>query len=266
MSDPVIVVDGVRVSYDERTVLENVSLTVNAGSFVGLVGPNGAGKTTLLQTINGVTTPDAGTVTVQGTSVQSASARDIAQRVGTVPQDGPRGFSFPVRDIVAMGRHPHRSRFDRSEPQAAITRAMERTETIALADRTIDTLSGGERQRVRIARAVAQETPALVLDEPTASLDITHQVRTLELVRSLVNEGKAAVAAIHDLDLAARYCDVVAVLSGGSILDSGPPEAVMTPSTIETAYGESVDVHVHQNPVTKTPSVTTIDERAADLN
>ncbi|WP_330631628.1 ABC transporter ATP-binding protein [Halocatena halophila] len=266
MNDPVITVDGVRVSYDERTVLENVSLTVDAGTFVGIVGPNGAGKTTLLQTINGVTAPDDGTVTIQGKSVQKASAREIAQRVGTVPQEAPSGFSFPVRDVVAMGRHPHRSRFDRSDPQTAITRAMERTETVALADRTIDTLSGGERQRVRIARAVAQETPALVLDEPTASLDIAHQVRTLELVQSLVNEGKAAVAAIHDLDLAARYCDVVAILSGGTILDSGPPAAVVTPSTIETAYGESMDVHVHQNPVTKTPSVTTIDERTTDLN
>lgn len=258
MSDAVIDVDGVTVTLDDSRILQNVSLSVPAGSFVGLVGPNGAGKTTLLRTVNGVLTPEDGTVSIDGQAVGSLSPRSVARLVATVPQDTNVSFSFSVREIVAMGRTPHRSRLQRSERSTAVDRALERTETAELADRSVGAVSGGERQRVLLARALAQDTPAMVLDEPTASLDITHQVRTLELIRSLTDDGTTALAAIHDLDLAARFCDAIVVLAEGRVLAEGTPESVLTESVIEDAFGANARIHVHENPVTNTPSVTTL--------
>jgi len=156
-----------------------------------------------------------------------------------------------------MGRTPHQPRFGADpDGRAAVDRALERTDTDALADRPIGAVSGGERQRVLLARALAQETPALLLDEPTASLDINHQVRTLELVRGLVDEGRTALAAIHDLDLAARFCDAIAVLADGRVLASGRPGDVLTESVVEAAFG--VRAHVDENPATGTPRVTAL--------
>ncbi|UPM43373.1 heme ABC transporter ATP-binding protein [Halocatena salina] len=255
MSDPLIDVDSVSVALGETRILRDVSLSVPSGSFVALVGPNGAGKTTLLRTINGVLTPDRGSVSIDGRDIQSLSSRAIARSVATVAQDTTVSFSFSVRDVVAMGRTPHRSRFRRMEREP-IERALERTRTAELADRSIETVSGGERQRVLLARALAQETPALVLDEPTASLDVTHQVRTLGLVRTLVDEGKTALAAIHDLDLAARFCDAIVVLADGQVLARGSPETVFTESVIEQAFGGETRVHIHENPATDSPSIT----------
>lgn len=258
MSDSLIDVNGVSVTLGDARILRDVSLSVPTGSFVALVGPNGAGKTTLLRTVNGVLSPDRGSVSIDGRDVSSLSPRSVARLVATVPQDTTVSFSFSVRDIVAMGRTPHRARFWRSDHQDPIERALDRTRTADLADRSIGSVSGGERQRVLLARALAQETPAMVLDEPTASLDITHQVRTLELVRTLVDEGTTALAAIHDLDLAARFCDALVVLSDGRMLADGPPESVLTESVIERAFGEDTQVHIHENPATHSPSVTTL--------
>lgn len=258
MSDPLIDVDGVSVTLGDTQILRNVSFSVPAGSFVALVGPNGAGKTTLLRTVNGVLSPDAGSVSVDRQDVDSLSPRSVARLVATVPQDTTVSFSFSVRDIVAMGRTPRQSRFGRSDQQEPVERALERTRTAELADRSIGTVSGGERQRVLLARALAQETPAMVLDEPTASLDITHQVRTLELLRTLVDEGTTALAAIHDLDLAARFCDSLVVISDGRVLADGSPESVLTESVLERAFGGDSQVHIHENPATHSPSVTTL--------
>lgn len=254
MSYPLIDVDSVSVALGGTQILRNVSLSVPSGSFVALVGPNGAGKTTLLRAVNGALSPDTGTVSIDGQDVAALSSQEIARSVATVSQDTSVSFSFSVRDIVAMGRTPHRSRFHRPD-QDPIERALERTRTLELADRSIGTVSGGERQRVLLARALAQETPAMVLDEPTASLDITHQVRTLELVRTLVDEGTTALAAIHDLDLAARFCDAVVVLADGRVLAHGTPDAVLTESVIEQAFGGDT-IHIHENPATNSPSVT----------
>ncbi|PSQ01123.1 ABC transporter [Halobacteriales archaeon QS_4_69_31] len=249
-------VRSVSVSYGDVSVLGDVSLSVDRGEFVGLVGPNGAGKTTLLGTINGVCDPDRGTVQVGGDPVGGLSARATSRRVATVPQDTTVSFDFTVEDIVEMGRTPYHGRFS-GDPDAevAVERALERTETAALRDRSVGSLSGGERQRVVLARALAQETPALLLDEPTASLDINHQVRTLDLVRELTREAdKAALAAIHDLDLAARYCDRLAVLADGDVLAVGRPESVLTGDHLRTAF--DTDATVLPDPVTGTPTVT----------
>jgi iron complex transport system ATP-binding protein len=258
----VIDLDGLRVTRGGVPVLDDVSLSVGEGEFVGLVGPNGAGKTTLLQTVNGVLDPDAGTVSVGGTAVHDASAREVGRLVATVPQHASVGFDFAVEDIVAMGRTPYHSRFgggDYAEDRRHVERALEKTETADFADRSIDAVSGGERQRVLLARALAQDTPVLLLDEPTASLDINHQVETLSLVADLVAEGKTAVAAIHDLDLAARFCDRLVLVADGGVLADGTPEAVLRGDLLDDAF--AVDAAVATDTVTGTPTVTAFDDR-----
>jgi len=256
---PAIEFDGVSVSLGGQSVLSDVSLSVGEGSFLALVGPNGAGKTTLLRTANGLVTPTFGTVRVAAVAVGETSARELARRVATVPQETHLGFDFDVHSVVEMGRTAHRTRFG-GDPEAdreAVERALDRTETTALADRSVGELSGGEHQRVLLARALAQETPVLLLDEPTASLDINHQLATLSLVRELVREGRTAVAAIHDLDLAARFCDRMALVADGRLLAVGTPPEVLTSERLAKAYG--VPTAVTENPVTGTPTVTALE-------
>ena len=256
--DPLVGVDGLQVDLGGKTVLDGVDAAIDSGSFVGLVGPNGAGKTTLLRTLNGALSPASGTVTVAGERVHDLSSKAASRLVATVPQDTTVAFDFDVRTVVEMGRNPHRSRiggWDEADTEA-VERAFEWTDTDQFADRGIGTLSGGERQRVLLARALAQESPLLLLDEPTASLDINHQVRTLELVRELVSRGKTAVAAIHDLNLAAQYCDELLLLSDGDVAASGPPEAVLTEETLSGAFDANAVVSSH--PVTGSVYVTAL--------
>lgn len=254
-----VVVDAVSVDLGGQRVLSEASLGARRGELVGLVGPNGAGKTTLLRTVNGTLSPDAGSVRVDGADVTEMSARERSRRVATVPQDTSVGFSFDVRTIVEMGRHPHRPRFGSDPDPDAVDRAMERVGVDDLANRPVDAISGGERSRVLLARALAQDPGALVLDEPTASLDINHQVGTLELVRALVDDDRAAVAAIHDLNLAARFCDRIAVLADGRIRASGPPEDVLDRDTLRSTFG--VSAAVDENPATGSPLVTALSDR-----
>nr|WP_231554195.1 ATP-binding cassette domain-containing protein [Halobellus rufus] len=241
-------------------MLDGVDATIDSGRFVGLVGPNGAGKTTLLRTINGTLAPDAGSVTVEGRRIQELSSKAASRLVATVPQDTAVAFEFDVRTVVEMGRNPHRSRFGgwREADSEAVERAFEWTDTEQFADRAVSTLSGGERQRVLLARALAQESPLLLLDEPTASLDINHQVRTLELVRTLVARGKTAVAAIHDLNLAAQYCDELLLLADGEVAAFGPPASVLTEDALGDAFGANAVVSRH--PVTGSVYVTALPE------
>ncbi|PSP37248.1 heme ABC transporter ATP-binding protein [Halobacteriales archaeon SW_8_65_20] len=249
-----ITVDGLCVDRGGVRVLDGVSLSVAEGEFVALVGPNGAGKSTLLGAVGGHLPPASGSVTVDGDPVGSLSARSLARRIATVPQETNFGFEFSVRDIVEMGRHPYRSRFGGDgDPEGAelLDRALARTETAQFADRSVASLSGGEKQRVLLARALTQAAPALLLDEPTASLDINHQVRTLDLVAGL---DETVVAAIHDLDLAARYCDRVVLLAEGEVYAVGTPREVFTADRLATVFG--VEVTVGENPATGTVTVT----------
>jgi iron complex transport system ATP-binding protein len=251
-------VSDVSLSFGDTDVLEDVSLSVEPGEFVGLVGPNGAGKTTLLRAMSGALEPARGSVAVDGASLHDRSSKAASRLVAVVPQDTSLSFSFDIRTVVEMGRYPHRSRFSPPDEadRRAVDRALERTRTARFADRPIDEVSGGERQRVVLARAIAQETPVLLLDEPTASLDVNHQVETLELVRDLVADGRTVVAAIHDLDLAARYCDRLVALSDGSVLESGPPDSVLRTETLASAFDTAAAVTA--NPVTGTPTVTAL--------
>ncbi|HKL29534.1 MAG TPA: ATP-binding cassette domain-containing protein, partial [Natrialbaceae archaeon] len=259
-------VDDVSVSLGGTAVLDDVSASVPEGRFVGLIGPNGAGKTTLLRTVSGVLDPDAGRVTIDGDDVATLSSQASSQRVAVVPQDTTVSFDFSVEQVVEMGRHPYRTRFGggNADDRRIVQDAMERVDVERFADRLVGSISGGERQRAILARALAQDTPVLLLDEPTASLDVTRQVETLALVRELVEEGKTAVAAIHDLDLAARFCDDLLLLSGGKIVASGSPERVLDGDTVSDAFdGRAV---VGRDAITGAPTVRALPESAGAQN
>lgn len=253
---PIVTVSDLELAYGPIPVLEDVSFAVDRGEFVGLVGPNGAGKTTLLRALTGAIEPATGGVRIDGTDITNCRSRTSSRLVSVVPQDTSLSFSFDVRTVVEMGRHPHRSRF--APPSAVdrrhVRRALERTRTAQFADRAIDAVSGGERQRVLFARAIAQDTPLMVLDEPTASLDVNHRIETLELARELVDDGRTIVAAIHDLELAARYCDRLCLLANGTLQADGNPADVVTASTLASAF--DAEAVVGRNPVTGTPTVT----------
>src|SRR5262245_39474678 len=224
-------------AYNGRSVLKGVSLAVEAGEFVGLIGSNGSGKTTLLRVALGLL-PTSGEVKICGEPLKSLDRREIARRATMAPQDTRVDFAFTAREIVAMGRTPYLGRFtpERSIDQEAIAHAMRVTSTVELAERLVTELSGGERQRVHLAGAFAQETRVILLDEPTANLDLTHQYEALELVREFTRAGGAALAAIHDLSLAARFCDRLLLLSDGKIVDAGLPAEVITESNLANHF------------------------------
>ncbi len=250
-----IELEGVRFSYEESAVLEGVSLTVDSGELVGLIGPNGAGKTTTLRLIAGFMAPDGGSIRVDGDRITELRSEAASRRLAVVPQATGLSFDFPVREVVAMGRHPHLGRFDREQPndRDRVESALAATRTAELADRPFTSISGGERKRVLLARSIAQDAPNLLLDEPTASLDLNHQIDVFEQITELRDEGRTVIAAIHDLDLAARYCDRLALLAGGSLNAVGPPAQVLDAELLETAYG--IETRVLTNPVTDSPMV-----------
>jgi len=229
-------------------VLRGVSLSVQRGEVVALVGPNGSGKSTALRVASRVLRPRRGQVTLDGLDLAGRPSREIAQSVAVVPQHAEVPYGMTVRELVGLGRTPHlrlllgAGRRDRE----AVDWALEVTAAGGFAQRFVDELSGGERQRVMLARALAQEPRVLLLDEPTANLDLHYQVNSLELVRGLARESRLAVlAAIHDLQLAALYCDRVVVLDRGAVVASGSPEDVLTPGVLLPAFGQAVVVAPH---------------------
>ena len=248
-------------------LLDGVDLHADHGQLVGLIGPNGAGKSTLLRTISGILRYRSGAVRLEGEDLRSLSPKDVAATLALVPQIAPYTYGFTSLELVLMGRYPHLGRFqiEGSEDERIARDAMRLTETEQFAERTLDTLSGGERQRVFVARALAQQPRVLLMDEPTANLDVLHQLKVLDLVRQLVDDGLTAVAAIHDLNMAARYCDKLVLLNSGVVLAVGSPEDVLTPDTIESAFG--VHSAVYRDPVTGALAISLIgpaDEHSED--
>ena len=243
---------------DAQELLDSVDLGVDSGRMVGLIGPNGAGKSTLLRAISGILRCQDGSIFLEGRDLQLLPAKEVAKGLALVPQIAPYTHGFTAMELVLMGRYPHLSRFQvegKADNRIALD-AMEMTETGRFANRTLDTLSGGERQRVFVARALAQQPRILLLDEPTSNLDVLHQLMALDLVRQLVDDGLTAVAAFHDLSMAARYCDKLVVLSGGRVVASGSPEDVLNPSLIESVF--KVRASVFPDPVTGAMTVSLI--------
>ncbi len=224
---------------DAARLLDRVDLNVAEGELVGLVGPNGAGKTTLLRTIGGLLKTRDGAVLLDGDEVRRMDSGERAKSIAHVAQLTPLAQGFTALEVVMMGRYPHMGRLqsERAVDREVVKRALETTGVGSLADRTLETLSGGERQGVFVARALAQEPRLLLLDEPTSNLDINHQARFFNIVRGLVDGGMTAVAAIHDLSLAARFCDRMVLLSEGVVVADGAPGDVLSPENIEAAFG-----------------------------
>ncbi|MFF9015222.1 ABC transporter ATP-binding protein [Streptomyces sp. NPDC014870] len=238
------------VSYDTR--LHDADLTARPGETIGLVGPNGSGKSTLLRCVYGTLTPTAGRVLLDGDDLSALGPKARARRIGVVPQDSSTEFELTVQELVALGRSPHK-RFwegDTAADGARAEAALARVGIAELADRPYPTLSGGERQRALVARALVQDPALLVLDEPTNHLDIRYQLEVLRLVRDL---GTTNLLALHDLNLAAAYCDRLYVLQRGRVVAEGPPTEVLTPALLATVYGVEAEVIPH--PRTGTPTV-----------
>lgn len=222
------------MDYGGGAILQGLDLSLAPGPMVGLIGPNGAGKSTLLKLMMGLLRPTTGSIEIDGRALQGYRRRALARRMTLVPQETQIDFAFSVEEVVAMGRNPHLGRFEvpGERDLEIIQQAMSQTGTAELAERTISTLSSGERQRAMIARAIAQQTPIVLLDEVTANLDLSHQLAVLELVHDLARNGRLVIAAIHDLTLASRFCDRLILLADGRIRADGPPRAVLTEANL----------------------------------
>ncbi len=234
----VLAFEGVSAAAGSRQILRGVTLALHAGEILTLAGPNGAGKTTLFRVASRVLRPTAGSLSLLGRPLAAYSRRELAQVLAVVPQDAPIAFPFRVAEVVLMGRSPHLGALG-FETRADIERArdaMRRTGIEALADRSLLELSGGERQLVLLARALAQDPRVLLLDEPTAHLDLRHRVRVAALVRELVREGRSALVVSHDLGLAARSGDRIALLRDGELRVLGSPREVLTPANLRAVF------------------------------
>lgn len=236
---------------------DNVSFKVEKGQFVGLIGPNGSGKSTVLKNIYRALKPDSGSITLDGEDLLKMSYRESALKMAVVGQENDLPFDFTVEEIVAMGRSPHKKLFDTDTAQdkAIVHHALEHLGMTDMAKRSYLNLSGGEKQRTIIARAVAQESDFLILDEPTNHLDISYQIQIFDLIKRL---NTTVLSAIHDLNMAALYCDYVYILKHGQIMLHGTPEEVLTEENIKGIYG--VDCCVSRHPVTDKLTITFLPE------
>ncbi len=252
-------VDGVTLTAGAHRLVRDISLTAGPGETIGLVGPNGSGKSSLLRSVYRVLRPDTGRVLVDGTDAWSLPVRRLARTVAAVVQEPAADFDLTVREVVAMGRTPHKRLLAADTPEDAglVDSALLAVDAVHLAGRSFDRLSGGERQRVLIARALAQQPTLLVLDEPTNHLDIRHQLSVLGTLRRL---PATVLLALHDLNLAAYYCDRLYVLYDGQVTASGPPAEVLTPRLLSEVYGVATEVATH--PRIGAPQVTFLPEEA----
>ena len=235
-----LVVEELTLGYAERTVIEGLDLVIAPGKITAIVGPNACGKSTLLRSMSRLLAPRAGHVVLDGTSVHQMPAKELARTLGLLPQSPIAPEGITVADLVGRGRHPHQgifARWTRADDEA-VADALIATDTVSLADRSVDELSGGQRQRVWIAMALAQQTDLLLLDEPTTFLDVSHQVEVLDLLTDLNRRrGTTVVMVLHDLNLAARYADHLIALRDGNIHSAGDPIDVLTPEMVEAVFG-----------------------------
>ena len=250
-----IELDNVSLGYDHRAILHDVNMKAGPGQVLGLVGPNGSGKSTLIKGITRVIELFSGHISIDGRDIRTIKRDGLARLVATVPQDPALPAAFTAFEVVLMGRTPHLGllRYEGGKDLAIAWQAMEATHTQSLAERRVGELSGGERQRLIIARALTQQPKAMLLDEPTANLDINHQVEVLNLVKSLCQEQSLTVIiALHDLNLASQYCDWMVMLNEGKVYAEGTPLDILTAHNIKQVYGAEVCVYPH--PINKLPT------------
>ena len=239
MTEPGLAIEGLGVRLGRRRAVDGVTMRLAPGQLVALVGPNGAGKTSLLRAIVGLV-PHEGRLVLDGADLAALAPRARARRVAYLPQGHEAHWPLPARDIVALGRLPHGAADPQRLPPAdaaAVEEAMRLTETLAFADRPITTLSGGERARVAMARVFAVEAPLILADEPTAALDPRHQLDAMRALRARANAGVLVIAATHDLGLASRFADEVAVMEEGRLAAIGPPAEALAPDCLARVFG-----------------------------
>lgn len=255
---PQLELTDVHVTLSDTPIVQGVSLTLGPGCIHGLVGPNGAGKSTLLRAIAGLVPTCGGGITFAGRNLLAMRPRERARNLAFVPQDSFAPGAFTVREVVTMGRYSHLSRLRGMTPTdtAAVADALAQVGLSSLAERTVPTLSGGQRQLTFFAKALAQSSRLLLLDEPVSALDIRAQLELLELINRLASQGHTILLVVHDLNLAARFCDTLTVMHAGRIAISDTPDQVLKPALLAHVYG--VNAHVDTNPATLAPTVTAL--------
>lgn len=247
--------------YGKESVIKDVSFSVNRGEFVGIIGPNGSGKTTLLRLMSRVLLPKSGKVEFSGKDISALDLRQYCQKVAFVQQESSINFSFSVMEMVLMGRIPHLKRLQQetNKDMEIAENSLFLTGSLELKDKLIDQLSSGERQRITIAKALAQEPVLMFLDEPTSHLDIGHQIQIMDLLKKLNSSGNLTIIMVlHDLNLAAEYCNRIILLNDGKIFKEGVPEDVLTYQNIEAVY--KTIVVVEKNPINLKPHVILVSE------
>lgn len=251
------------VGYGERAVIDGVDVSIPPGSFTVIVGPNACGKSTLLKALARLIPANAGQVTLDGKSIHELPSKELARRLGLLPQASLAPDGITVQDLVSRGRFPHQSLLSRwsREDERVVADAMAATGVTDLSGRLLDELSGGQRQRVWVSMVLAQETPLLLLDEPTTFLDIAHQVELLDLIERLRGEGRTVVAVLHEINLAARYASHLIAMRDGRIVAEGRPSEVVTEELVERVF--DLPCRVIPDPDTDTPVVLPRRRRAA---
>ncbi|MDD5700557.1 MAG: heme ABC transporter ATP-binding protein [Dehalococcoidales bacterium] len=241
-------ISNISLSYNHHPVVQGLSFQVRPGEMVGLIGPNGCGKTSIIKALSRILSPITGRITLDGRETRQISRQEFARLIGVVPQNPSLPDTFTVAEVVLLGRNPHLGflRNESARDLAICYWSMQRTGVEALAERKMSELSGGERQRVTIARVLAQEPKAILLDEPTANLDIKHEIDILALIKGLCREKNMAVLiALHDLNLAVQYCDRLLMIKGGRIYAEGTPQTVITTANIKEVYETDSVVYPH---------------------
>lgn len=254
----VIQVKGLNLSIRQKTILQDIHFQVFEGDFIGLIGPNGSGKSSLLKSIASIQKSTNGTIDILGKEIKRYKQKQLARQLCYVPQDTKIDFDFKAKEIVLMGRHVHKTRFqaDTHEDLLKVQTSMEQTNTWHLAGQSILSLSGGQRQLVLIAKALVQEAPILLLDEPISALDIYYQLHILSKLRQLSQEGKTVIVVLHDLNLASRFCNKLLLLEKGRIKTYGTASQVLTEENLRQTY--NVKSVIRDDDVTSSLSVTAL--------
>ena len=259
MTQALMKLENISFAYETLPVLKDISLSTREQDFIGLIGPNGSGKSTLLKIMGAILKPDSGSIQFKESSLPKINKKLFAQSVSWIPQDHPMVFPFKVSEIVLMGRHPYLSplSFESEEDFEISQRAMETTMTSQFADRYFNEISGGEKQRVMIASALAQDPEMMLLDEPTAALDLKYQIQILSILKNLNARHKMTlVMAMHDLNLASSFCNRLILLDEGQIVRDGTPEQVLKKDILEQVYGIEVDLGSHDGSIRVHPVIS----------